>query len=78
MKDVLVLGGGFAGVESAIQLSKAGASVKLVSERPYVWVSPISIWIPTGGIDFSDTTVSLELLAARHGFEVILDRVVRV
>lgn len=78
MKDILVLGGGFAGVESAIQLSKSGFRVKLVSDRPFVWVSPVSIWIPTGGIDFADATVSLAELAARNGFEVILDPVVRV
>jgi sulfide:quinone oxidoreductase len=78
MKDVLVLGGGFAGVESAIQLRKAGFRVKLVSDRPFVWVSPISIWIPTGGIKFEDATVSLEKLGARHGFEVVVDPVVRV
>ena len=48
-KSVLVLGGGFAGVESAIFLRKNGMDVTLVSDRDYFYIYPTSIWIPTGG-----------------------------
>ena len=45
MTSALVVGGGFAGLESAIQLAKAGLDVTLVSNRPYLFVYPTSIWI---------------------------------
>jgi NADPH-dependent 2,4-dienoyl-CoA reductase/sulfur reductase-like enzyme len=44
----LVVGGGFAGLEAAIQLRKAGLEVMLVSDRPYLWIYPTSIWVVTG------------------------------
>jgi sulfide:quinone oxidoreductase len=42
MKNVLILGGGFAGLESAIFLKKYGFDVTLVSDRSYLYVYPIS------------------------------------
>jgi sulfide:quinone oxidoreductase len=44
----LVLGGGFARLEAAIQLRKSGLRVTLVSNRPYLCIYPTSIWVPTG------------------------------
>jgi len=46
-KKVLILGGGIAGVEAAIQLRKKGFEVSLISNRDFLYVYPISIWIPT-------------------------------
>lgn len=75
MKKVLVLGGGFAGVESAIYLRKEGFDVTLISERDYYYIYPTSIWVPTGEIDFSEICVPLEQLRRVHGFELIIDKV---
>ncbi len=75
MKKVLVLGGGFAGIESAIFLKKEGFDVTLVSNRDYFYIYPTSIWIPTGEAKFEDICVPLKELANAHGFELIIDEV---
>jgi sulfide:quinone oxidoreductase len=67
-KSALVVGGGFAGLESAIQLRKAGLDVTLVSDRPYLWIYPTSIWVVTGERTFEDTCLDLADVARRHGF----------
>ena len=46
-KTALVLGGGFGGLEAAIQLRKRGFEVTLVSDRPALFIYPTSIWIAT-------------------------------
>jgi len=76
MEKVLVLGGGFAGVETAIYLRKQGIETTLVSDRDYFYIYPISIWIPTGDTTKEDISIPLEQLAKKHGFEVIVDGVV--
>lgn len=78
MARALVLGGGFGGVEAAIQLRKQGLDVTLVSDRPFVFLNPIAIWIPTGELPFEQATVPLAHLAEAHGFEVRVARVERV
>ncbi len=75
MKKVLVLGGGFAGVETAIYLRKQGINTTVVSDRDYFYIYPTSIWIPTGDATKEDVSVPLEKLAKKHGFEVIVDAV---
>lgn len=75
MKHFLVLGGGFAGVEAAIKLRKKGYNVTLVSDRDYLFIYPISIWIPTKGISFEDSKMPLADLQKKHGFNLIIDRV---
>ncbi len=55
MKQVLILGGGFAGIQTAIQLQKSGMfKVTLVSDRDYLYLYPISIWVPVRIKEFSD------------------------
>ena len=76
MKKVLVLGGGFAGVEAAIYLRKQELDVTLVSDRDYFYIYPTSIWIPTGDATVEDVSVPLDSLAFAHGFELIVDRVI--
>jgi sulfide:quinone oxidoreductase len=73
--NVLVLGGGFAGLESAIQLSRTGFQVTLVSEREYIYIYPISIWIPTREIEFEDACMPLDEVCRRHGIEFIVNPV---
>ena len=75
MKHFLILGGGFAGVEAAIKLRKKGYNVTLVSDRDYLFIYPISIWIPVKGISFEDSKMPLADLQKKHGFNLIVDRV---
>ena len=74
-KKVLILGGGFAGLEAAIFLRKAKFDVTLISNRDYFYIYPTSIWIPTGEAKFEDIAVPLEDLSKAHGFELIIDDV---
>ncbi len=75
MKKVLILGGGFAGLEAAIFLCKYGFDVTLISEREYLYIYPTSIWVPTGEASFDDVKLSLRELQSIHGFELIIDTV---
>ena len=75
MSKVLVLGGGFAGVEAAIYLRKQKIEETLVSDRDYFYIYPTSIWIPTGEVTKEDVSVPLKQLAPNHGFELIVDAV---
>ncbi|MEA2091146.1 MAG: FAD/NAD(P)-binding oxidoreductase [Campylobacterota bacterium] len=75
MKKILILGGGFAGVEAAIFLRKEGFSVTLISNRDYFYIYPTSIWVPTGESKFEDVCVPLKDLQKAHGFELIIDDV---
>jgi len=77
MKKVLVLGGGFAGVEAAIYLRKNDLDVTLVSDRDYFYIYPTSIWIPTGKVTREDVSVPLDKIAMRHGFSLIVDPVIK-
>ncbi len=78
MKSVLVLGGGFAGIEAAIYLKKANYDVTLVSDRDYLFIYPTSIWIPTGKAKFSDTCIDLNELKDIHKFNLIVDGVDKI
>ncbi|WP_152183216.1 NAD(P)/FAD-dependent oxidoreductase [Sulfurimonas indica] len=75
MKKVLVLGGGFAGVDAATYLTKMGYNVTLVSDREYFYIYPTSIWVPTRESEFKDVCVDLKELQRAHGFELIIDAV---
>ena len=76
MKKVLILGGGFAGVQTAIQLQKSGRfDVTLVSDRDYLYLFPISIWVPVRQIDFENVKVPLAKIQKKYPFGVIIDSV---
>ena len=75
MSRVLVMGGGFAGLEAAIYLRKQEIEVTLVSDRDYFYIYPTSIWIPTGEVTKEDVSVPLDKLAMKHGFQLIIDPV---
>ena len=76
MKKVLILGGGFAGIQTAIQLQKSGKfKVTLVSDRDYLYLYPISIWVPVHIKEFSDVKVPLAKIQKKYPFEVIVDSV---
>lgn len=78
MKKVLVLGGGFAGLETAIFLRKEGFEVTLISNRDFLFIYPISIWIPTGALPPEDARLSLHDAARAHGFEVVVSPVTAI
>ena len=78
MEKFLVLGGGFAGVEAAIKLRKYGYHVTLVSDRDYLFVYPVSIWVPTHEKSFKDVQIQLSDLQGKHGFDLIIDPVVKI
>jgi sulfide:quinone oxidoreductase len=71
----LVLGGGFAGLEAAIQLNKLGLEVTLVSNRPYLFVYPTSIWVATGERSLEHVTLDLGDVARRHRFRFLVGTV---
>jgi sulfide:quinone oxidoreductase len=76
MKKVLILGGGFAGIQTAIELQKSGKfNVTLVSDRDYLYLYPISIWVPVRQIDFENVKVPLAKIQKKYPFEVIIDSV---
>jgi sulfide:quinone oxidoreductase len=70
-KTALVLGGGFAGLEAAIHLRKVGLEVTLVSNRPFLFIYPTSIWVPTGERSIEEVSLDLVDAARRHGFRFI-------
>lgn len=75
-KSVLILGGGFAGIQTAIQLQKSGKfKVTLVSDRDYLYLFPISIWVPVHIKEFNDVKVPLANIQKKYPFEVIIDSV---
>ena len=75
MKKVLILGGGFAALEAGIWLKEYGFDVTIVTNRDFMYVYPISIWIPTGEYEFKDCILKWDELAKVHGFNVIIDEV---
>lgn len=70
-KTALVIGGGFAGLEAAIQLRKAGLEVTLVSNRPFLFIYPTSIWVVTGERSLDQVKLDLGDAARRHGFTFV-------
>jgi len=76
--SVLILGGGFAGVEAAIFLRKKGYPVTLVSDRDYFYIYPTSIWIPTGESKFEEMCVPLKDLQKAHGFDLVIDEITQI
>ncbi|WP_324171915.1 NAD(P)/FAD-dependent oxidoreductase [Sulfurimonas sp.] len=74
MKTILIIGGGFAGLEAAIFLKKENYDVTLVSDRDYFYIYPTSIWVPTRESEFTDVCVDLNELKDVHGFKLIIDK----
>jgi len=79
MKKILILGGGFAGVQTAIELQKKGNfDVTLVSDRDYLYLYPISIWVPVHIKDPEDIKVPLAKIQKKYPFKVIVDKVTEI
>jgi len=79
MKKVIILGGGFAGVQTAIELQKSKQfEVTLVSDRDYLFVYPISIWIPVRTNTFEDVKVPLAKIQKKYPFNLVIDKVTKI
>lgn len=78
MKKIVVLGGGIAGIEATIFLRKYNFDVELISDRDYLFVYPISIWLPTKEKNFNDVIIPIEKLSKIHRFKFTKDKVVKV
>ncbi len=79
MKKVLILGGGFAGIQTAIELQKKGIfDITLVSERDYLYLYPISIWVPVHKKEFNDIKVPLASIQKKYPFRLVIDRVTQI
>ena len=72
-KHIVILGGGIAGVEAAIRVSGYGYQVTLVSDRDYLFIYPISIWVPVGKKKFEEVILPLDLLGQKHSFNLVVD-----
>ncbi len=79
MKKALILGGGFAGVQTAIELQKKGIfDITLVSDRDYLYLYPISIWVPVHIKEFNDVKVPLANIQKKYPFRLIIDKVTEI
>ncbi len=77
-KKVLVIGGGIGGVEAAFALCHKCFNVELISERDYLYIYPISIWIPTHEYKWEDVVLPLEEVAKVNNFKLTIGRVERI
>lgn len=75
-KKILILGGGFAGIEAAIKINKKEFDVHLVSNREYLFIYPVSIWVPVKKRTFRQVSIPLEKLSNKHKFNLLIDDVV--
>ncbi|HAN77686.1 MAG TPA: sulfide:quinone reductase, partial [Bacteroidales bacterium] len=65
-----------AGVQAAIQLQKSKKfDVTLISDRKFLYVFPISIWIPVHKTQPNDVQVPLENIRKRYPFNLVIDKV---
>ena len=79
MKKVLILGGGFAGVETAIKLQKSKLfEVTLISDRDFLYVYPVTIWLPVRAIDYDNVKIPLADIQRKHRFNLIIDQVTAI
>ena len=68
-ENVIVIGGGIGGVETAFAHSVKEFDVELISDKDYLWIYPISIWIPTKEITPEECKLPLEEIAKRNNFK---------
>jgi sulfide:quinone oxidoreductase len=79
MKKVLILGGGFAGLQTAVELQKRNIfDITLVSDRVYLYLYPISIWIPVHIKEFEDVKVPLSGIQKKYPFNIVIDKVTEI
>lgn len=74
---LVIVGGGFAGLETAIQIRtlRPSLEVTLISRRPSLVYKPWLIYVPAGRRRFTEVCIALAPIAARYGFRLIEGRV---
>lgn len=77
-KKVVVVGGGFAGVETAIHLDKKLFEVHLLSERSFLYMYPLAIWVPTGKKNINEISLPLAQIARKHYFHFSQEKVINM
>jgi len=66
-------------VQTAIELQKKGIfDITLISERDYLYLYPISIWIPVHLKEFEDVKVPLAKIQKKYPFKLIVDKVTEI
>ncbi|MGJ6979998.1 NAD(P)/FAD-dependent oxidoreductase [Aestuariimicrobium soli] len=65
-QHVVVVGGGFAGLNASTTLAKAGFRVTLIDRHPYTTFQPLLYQVATGGLNPGDITYSLRRFASNH------------
>jgi sulfide:quinone oxidoreductase len=79
MKKILILGGGFAGLQTALELQKRNIfDITLVSDREYLYLYPISIWVPVHIKEFEDVKINLSDIQKKYQFNIIIDKVTEI
>lgn len=61
---VVVVGGGFAGINAVNTLARQGHDVTLIDQRPYTTFLPLLYQVATGGLNAGDMTFPLRRLVA--------------
>jgi sulfide:quinone oxidoreductase len=79
MKKVLIIGGGFAGIQTAIELQKKNVfDITLVSDRDYMYLFPVSIWVPVHIKEFEDIKVPIPEIQKQYPFNFVKDTVTEI
>ncbi len=77
-KSVLIVGGGFAGLEAAIESRRKGFEVGLISERDFLYIYPLSIWLPFRTTTFNKLKLSLPKVAKKHGISFLKGKIEKI
>ena len=76
---VVIVGGGFAGLNAARALKKAPVTVTLIDERNFHLFHPLLYQVATGGLSPADISTPIRgLLRKQRNAQVVLGRVVRI
>lgn len=78
-KRVLIVGGGFAGVKAALELSKhhRDYAITLVSDQPYFRYYPALYHTATGGL-YSQSSIPLANILDKNRVQIVEDRVAKI
>jgi len=71
-KTVVIVGGGFAGIEAARGLSRSGHDVKLVDRHNHHLFQPLLYQVATGGLNPSDIAQPIRRVLRGHDARVLL------
>ncbi len=74
---IVIIGGGFAGLQAARHISKQDVDVTLIDKRNYHLFQPLLYQVATGGLSPGDIAAPLRgILKSRHNVRIVLDEVI--